>query len=294
MNRELSFEGLSVGEAQRACVPHLKDANIDDAVLEARMLLGYVLGGGPERVLVDRDEPLSDAQASALYTALMLRCRRVPMSQVLGQREFWSLPFKVTSATLTPRPDSETIVEAALDHVVSQPKSILDLGTGTGCLLMALLSEWKEAQGTGLDASLEALHVAMKNANDLQLAARVVLMQSDWTVEGWDQDLGGPFDVIVSNPPYIPAADIKGLDADVRDYEPRMALDGGESGLDAYRILSARAPHLLKPGGVVVFEVGVGQADDVASLLKEAGLQVLEKRADLGGIERAVVARENG
>lgn len=270
----------------------LKKAAIDEPVMEARLLVGFVLGGGPERVLACRDDPLTPPQATKLTDALTQRCGRVPMSQILGVREFWSLPFKVTSATLTPRPDTETIVEAALDHVAKPPKTVLDLGTGTGCLVLALLSEWKAAQGTAVDASVEAINIARENASALEYSNRVKLVQTDWTRDGWMSDLEGPFDLVVSNPPYIPSADIADLDADVRDYEPLGALDGGASGLDAYRILSAALRPLLSDGGVAVFEVGIGQGDDVAALMTQAGLDVLEQRADLGGIVRAVVGRK--
>lgn len=256
-----TFVGLSVGEAQRACVPLLKNAKIDEPVRESRLLLGFILGAGPERVLADRDETLTPNQQNQLADALMQRCARIPMSQILGVREFWSLAFKVTSKTLTPRPDTETIVEAALDHVTPSPKTVLDLGTGTGCLILALLSEWTSARGTAVDVSVEALKVAADNAESLGLRGRVKLLQADWTCEGWMEGLGGPFDVVVSNPPYIPSADIAGLDVDVRDHEPLGALDGGASGLVAYRVLCAALPFLLNDDGVVVFEVGIGQGD---------------------------------
>ncbi|MBL4613622.1 MAG: peptide chain release factor N(5)-glutamine methyltransferase [Magnetovibrio sp.] len=290
-SKDVMFNGLRVGEAQRACVSPLKDAGIDEPVLEARLLVGFVLGGGPERVLMDRDEMLSDTQASKLSVVLAQRSGRMPMAQILGVREFWSLPFKVTSATLSPRPDSETIVEAALNHVSIAPATVLDLGTGTGCLVLALLSEWKNARGTAVDVSAETLSVATENAKVLDLSARVKWLQNDWTIEGWMESLGGPFDVVVSNPPYIPSADIAGLDADVRAYEPLGALDGGVSGLDAYRILCAALPRLLTNGGLAVFEVGIGQGDDVTTLMEQAGLDVIEQRQDLGGIVRAIVGR---
>ncbi|OEJ66738.1 peptide chain release factor N(5)-glutamine methyltransferase [Magnetovibrio blakemorei] len=286
------FQNLTVGQAQRVCVPLLKDAGIDDPVFEARVLLGFVLGGGPERVLADRDEQLSLAQAKALAEALSQRCRRMPMAQIVGVREFWSLAFKVTSDTLTPRPDTETLVEAVVDHCVQPPKRILDLGTGTGCIVLALLSEWPSAVGIGVDASLEALKIAEENSRTLGLVERVAFVSADWTGPDWTHALGAPFDVVVSNPPYIPALDIEGLEPDVRDFEPRAALDGGEDGLDAYRAIVAELPTLLAPGGLVGFEIGIGQADDVAALLKGAGLDVVEQRADLGGVTRVVLGHK--
>lgn len=286
------FDGLTVGAAQRACVATLKDAAIDEPVLEARLLVGFVLGGGPERVLADRDETLTAEQASALKTALTQRCRRVPMAQITGVREFWSLPFKVTSATLTPRPDTETLVEALLEHVSDPPARVLDLGTGTGCILLALLSEWPDALGVAVDASADALAVAGENGAALGLAERAQFLHVDWNDEGWTQTLGGPFDVVVSNPPYIPALDIEALDEDVRTFEPRRALDGGEDGLDAYRLIVSQLSTLMTAGGVVGFEVGIDQADDVAALISDAGFELVQMRADLGGVARAVIGRK--
>jgi len=290
------FEFLTVGAAQRVCVAPLKDADIDEPVMEARLLVGFVLGGGPERVLADRDESLTSDQASALKTALTQRCQRVPMAQIIGVREFWSLPFKVTSATLTPRPDTETLVEGLLHHVSESPARILDLGTGTGCVLLALLTEWPDATGVGVDASADALAVAHENGEVLGLSSRARFVQADWNQELWAHVLtgswGGPFDVVVSNPPYIPALDIEALEADVRTHEPRRALDGGDDGLDAYRAIISQLNALMAVDGVVGFEVGIDQADAVAAMILEAGFELLEKRADLGGVVRTVIGRK--
>jgi len=291
-----SFAHLNVGEAQRVCVAFLKGSGIENPVLEARLLLGFVLGGGPERVLVDRDEHLTDQQATVLHEVVQKRRQHIPISQILGVREFWSLPFKVTPATLTPRPDTETLVEAVLEHMDRGGVRILDLGTGTGCILLALLSEWPGALGVGVDASEEALAVAGDNAASLGLekSARFVKAdwRTDWTGERWMEPLGAPFDLVVSNPPYIPAADIEDLEPDVRVHEPRLALDGGPDGLDAYRIIIAKLDRLLTPGGLVGFEVGIGQSGDIAALMSQYGLEVLEERNDLGGVARAVIARK--
>lgn len=290
------FESLTVGAAQRACVAPLKDADIDEPVMEARLLVGFVLGGGPERVLADRDESLSAEQAMALNAALSRRCQRVPMAQIIGEREFWSLPFKVTSATLTPRPDTETLIEALLHHVSTPPARLLDLGSGSGCILLALLSEWPNAIGVGVDASADALDVARENGEALGLGSRAQFVQADWSQEQWAQALvgswGGPFDVVASNPPYIPALDIDALETDVRTHEPRCALDGGDDGLDAYRAIIPQLSILLAVDGVVGFEVGIDQADDVAAMIVEAGFELLEKRADLGGVMRAVIGKK--
>ena len=282
----------TVDAAYRAAAKRLSDAGIDSARLDARLLLGRVLGGGGERVLAEGPRALSADEAQRLESLIKRREQREPMSHILGTREFWSLDFKVTESTLTPRPDTETVIEAVLENT-DNPQSILDLGTGTGCILLSLLSEWPDAQGVGVDASTEALAVAGDNAKALGLAARARFVDGDWSAPSGLAAVGGPFDVVVSNPPYIPARDIETLEADVRDWEPRQALDGGPDGLDAYRAIIDVLGALLKPGGLVVLEVGIGQADDVANLLGARGFGLLESRMDLGGIPRAVVARNN-
>lgn len=285
------MNAATVDQAFRAAWKRLESAGIDTARLDARLLVGRVLGGGAEKVLSEGARALSATEAAQLETLVNRRANREPMSHILGAREFWSLDFKVTSATLTPRPDTEILIATALDLASRPVRRVLDLGTGTGCILLALLSEWPDAQGVGVDASGDALAVARHNAETLGLAARARFTPADWRDEESLATLGGPFDVVVSNPPYIPAGDIAALEADVRDYEPRAALDGGADGLDAYRAIIARLDGLLAPAGLTVFEVGAGQASDVAALLSDAGFAVAERRRDLGGIERVVAAR---
>jgi len=207
------------------------------------------------------------------------------MSSILGRREFWSLDFVVTPDTLAPRPDSETLIEAVLAALPdrSAPLSLVDFGTGTGCLLLTLLSELPNAEGIGIDISRPALAIAGGNAKRLGLADRCRFLCSDWSAA-----LEGRFDLIISNPPYIPSGDIAGLEPEVARFEPLSALDGGADGLDAYRALAAQIPPLLKPGGIGAFEVGAGQAPQVAALLAEAGLTPRGIHRDLGGIERVV------
>lgn len=282
---------VSVDGAFQDAMKRFQAAGIDSARIDARLLLGLVLGGGAEQVLAQSGRNLTEAEAGQMEALVQRREAREPISHILGTREFWSLPFRVTAATLTPRPDTETIVEAALEGVAGPPKRVLDLGTGSGCILLALLSEWKDAHGLGLDASLEALDVAKENAATLGFAARAEFVLGDWNQPHWTRDLGGPFDVVVSNPPYILDGDVAALDADVREFEPRGALVGGPDGLDAYRAIIKGLPGLLTPGGLVVFEVGVNQAGDVSKLLKESNFVRIEQAQDLAGIERAVVAR---
>ncbi len=280
-----------VDQAFRAAWQRLEEAGIETARTDARLLLGYVLGGGAERVLAEKGRMLSADEAAQFETLVQRRLHREPISYIRGTREFWSLDFKVTNATLTPRPDTETLIEAVLDHASNPPATLLDLGTGTGCIVLALLSEWKECEGVGVDASAEALAVARENAQALGMETRARFVHADWNDAAWAQQLGGPFDVVVSNPPYIPEGDIAGLDEDVRGFEPLSALVGGADGLDAYRVILQSAPALVAPGGLLGFEVGINQAEGVAALMEQAGLTVMEIRKDLGGVERCVIAR---
>lgn len=284
--------GAEVDQAFRDAWNRLEQAGIESARTDARLLLGMVLGGGAERVLAEKGRALTADETTRFEALIQRRLAHEPVSQIRGTREFWSLEFKVTRDTLTPRPDTETLIEALLDHAPPAVANVLDLGTGTGCILLALLSEWPDAQGVGVDASLNALAVAQENAQVFGLEPRARFVHADWTHAGWTRDLGASFDVVVSNPPYIPGGDIAGLDKDVRDFEPLGALDGGADGLDAYRTIVNAAFNLVAKGGILAFEVGIGQAGAVADLMTDAGFKVLEKRKDLGGIERAVVAQK--
>ena len=209
-----------------------------------------------------------------------------PESRILGEREFWGLTFAVTAATLDPRPDSETLIETALTLLrnVSAPR-ILDLGTGTGCLLLALLHERADATGMGVDLSPEALGVASANAARLGLAPRASFHAGNWT-----ERLDEKFDLVISNPPYIRHDDIAMLEVEVREHDPMLALDGGADGLDAYRALARLLPDFLTQAGHAVIELGAGQADEVTSLFEMAGSSVLRVVPDLGNVPRALVA----
>lgn len=220
------------------------------------------------------------------------RMKREPMAYILGEREFWGLPFAVTPAVLVPRPDSETVIEAVLALMPDRgrPWRILDLGTGSGCLLLTLLHEYPVATGVGLDASPEALDVARRNARALGLVDRAILRPGDWRSPGWVDGIGGPFDLVVSNPPYIESDAIDGLMPEVGRHEPRLALDGGGDGLDAYRAITAAGPGLLAVGGYLVVEGGEGQVPEIEGLFVQAGLSPAGRWKDLGGIERVVAA----
>jgi release factor glutamine methyltransferase len=227
--------------------------------------------------------------AGKLEAMVARRLAGEPVDRIIGSRGFWTIELAVTPATLSPRPDTETIVRAARDmmtalHPADAPLAILDLGTGTGAILLALLDEFPDASGVGVDISGEALRVAEDNAVRLHLADRAAFIAG-----GWDAALGQRFDLVVSNPPYIPTAEIAGLDREVRDHDPHLALDGGADGLDAYRAILPLLPKLITDDGFAVLEIGFGQDQSVPALAVPAGLQVLEVRPDLGGVPRAVV-----
>ncbi len=274
----------------------LTAAGIDNARFEARLLMSHASGlSTGELISRGRDEaPAQIAESLRMLTAR--RIKREPMAYILGEREFWGLPFKVSPAVLVPRPDSETVIETAISllHDRMRPLRLLDLGTGSGCLLLALLREYPEATGTAFDASPEALAVARENAAALGVGGRVRWVEGDWRRPDWARDLPAPFDLIVSNPPYIEAATIAGLMPEVARFEPRLALDGGADGLEAYREIAAMAPRLLAPEGWILAEVGEGQVLAVTGLLASADLAPEAPRKDLAGIERVVVARKKG
>jgi len=276
---------MIISQALREATAKLAAAGIDSARLDARLLLAEALGVSGTWLFNHANDELADE--SAFATLIERRAKREPVSLILGRREFWSLEFTVTRDTLSPRPDSETLIEAILAELPdrSRPLSLLDLGTGTGCLLLSLLSELPAARGIGVDIDPDTLAVAKGNAERLGLSGRAEFVRSDW----W-QNISGRYDVILSNPPYIPSGEISGLDPEVAKFEPLGALDGGADGLDAYRRLVAGAGYFLAEQGVIAFEVGAGQARDVAALLAEAGFASRQARKDLAGIERCVVA----
>ena len=275
-----------IGALIQAAAARLQAAGIEAPTREARLLLGHASGLTPTRIMAYPEHAIDAATVAAFQHLVARRVAREPVARILGSREFWSLNFTVTPATLDPRPDSETIVEAALECLADKKSklSIIDFGTGTGCLLLALLSELPNATGLGVDRSEAAARVAAGNARQLGFADRARFIVGDWA-----NALAGPVDLIVSNPPYIPAGDIAGLEPEVREHDPLTALVGGADGLDPYRLLAPETARLLRPGGHVVFEVGQGQADDVARFGQAAGLVLREQRVDLGGIPRAVV-----
>jgi len=278
-----------LGEALRAAGERLARAGIDSPALDARLLLAEATGFAPPALALHAAEPLDPAAAEHFAALIDRRERREPVAYILGRRGFWTLDLAVTPATLDPRPDSETVIEAVLAALPDRaaPLRLLDFGTGSGCLLLALLAELPAATGLGIDRSPEALAVAAANAAACGLAGRASFRRGDWGA-----GLEGRFDVIVSNPPYIPTAEIDRLEPEVARFEPRGALDGGADGLEAYRRLAPDFLRLLAPGGLAALEVGHDQAAAVTALFAAAGMIPVGTRCDLGGYERCVLARQ--
>jgi release factor glutamine methyltransferase len=270
----------------------LTAAGIDNARFEARLLLAHASRLTIEQLVARGTDEAPAATVEALRTLTARRVRREPMAYILGEREFWGLPFKVTPAVLVPRPDSETVIEAVLSLMPDRGRAwrILDLGVGSGCLLLTLLHEYPKAQGVGLEASPGALAIAQENAERLGVAGRTTLKAGDWRQPAWVDALGGPFDLVVSNPPYIESAAVGRLMPEVSAHEPRLALDGGADGLAAYRVIASAGPKLVTSGGFLVVEGGEGQALEISTLFAGAGLRPMPPWKDLGGIERVVAA----
>ncbi|MDX2142295.1 MAG: peptide chain release factor N(5)-glutamine methyltransferase [Rhodospirillaceae bacterium] len=278
----------SVRQAVAETSAALQRANVDNPRLDARILLAHVLGADTNATFLRGDTILSVPQEAALAHVVKRRAAREPVSRIVGRREFWGLPFALSPHTLDPRPDTEVLVSAVLEHrglVASDKPRILDLGTGSGCILLALLKEWPQAVGVGLDVSFPALVTARKNAANLALAERSAFVCANWTAA-----LAGPFDVLVSNPPYLSQDDLSHLQPEVR-FDPHAALDGGSDGLDVYRAVIPGLTELCAPESLIAFEVGQGQASSVAAMLESAGFRVVEIRSDLASIPRCVVAQ---
>jgi release factor glutamine methyltransferase len=277
---------MTIGEALDRTARDLRAAGIERPEGEARILLEAASGRGRGQIIAFPEHALTEKQRVVLDAWVARRVAREPISRILGRREFWSLSFAVAPATLDPRPDSETLVSAVLARIPdrSRPLDILDLGTGTGCLLLALLSELPQAKGLGIDASGDAVATAEGNAEALGFAARAEFRLGDWA-----RDISAQFDVIVSNPPYIESTSIDGLAPEVARYDPRGALDGGRDGLSAYRALIPQAAQRLSPGGLLALEIGAGQGPAVRVLAMDSGLTDLGSAPDLAGIERCLL-----
>jgi release factor glutamine methyltransferase len=282
-----ALAGQTVDTARRRLTARFRAADVDSAELDARLLVGAALNLDLTGIITAASRKLTPDESNRLEAFAARRVNGEPVARILGQKEFWGLPLKLSTATLVPRPDTETVVELALEIIRAAPPRALriaDLGAGTGAILLALLHELPAALGVGTDISLEALRIARRNAADLGLASRAAFVACNYAAA-----LAGPFDLIVSNPPYIRSADIAGLSPEVRDHDPRTALDGGVDGLDAYRALVPQAADRLAPGGALVVEGGKDQSGPIEALMTAAGLSVQDPvKTDLSGIFRAI------
>jgi release factor glutamine methyltransferase len=276
---------------RRHAAERLRSAGIENAELDARVLIAHALGLDTAQVLA-AEGTVDGAGSSRLEECLARRLAGEPVARIVGKKEFWSRAFALSPEVLVPRPETETLVEAALGALPSRTAAwrILDLGVGSGALLAALLLELPQASGVGVDRSPGAISIARKNLQSLGLGARAALVRGDWAAA-----LVGPFDLIVTNPPYVASGDMAALPREVRDHDPIFALDGGADGLAAYREIVSQLPRLLAAGGVAVMELGPGQEAQVAALARSTHLLVNEPaHRDLSGLPRALVIHADG
>ena len=293
MKNPESFARQTVEATRRKLAAKFKAHEIDSAELDARILVGAVLGLDLTSLIAQARRSLTVDESRRLEVFAERRAAGEPVARILGFKEFWGLPLQLSAETLVPRPDTETVVELALEmwrgqHPLDRRIHIADIGTGSGAILLALLSEMPEAEGVGTDISLAALRTAKTNAARLGFAERASFIACNYTAA-----LSGPFDLMVSNPPYIRSADIPGLESEVRNFDPLAALNGGADGLDAYRAIIPAAAGLLGPAGALIVEAGLGQSGQIQGLMTASGL-TLERnpKADLAGVPRAVAGRK--
>ncbi len=276
-------------EAARALARRLAAAGCDTAELDARLLVAFAVTGDPSRYVMISRDPLDDGAAARLEALAARRAAGEPVARILGRREFWSRDFALSADTLVPRPDTETLVEETLAEIDRRagreaPLGLIDFGTGSGCILVALLAELPAATGLGVDVSVDALVTARLNA-----AANGVGDRARFVCGNWGEGISGDHDVIVTNPPYIRSEEVDSLATEVARHDPRRALDGGTDGLDAYRALLPHAKRLLRPHGILLAEIGHDQRAGVGGLAEAHGLHVERVARDLGGRDRVVV-----
>ena len=271
--------------AWKGAQARLKDGRIDSPSIDARLLLEVAANVSRTDILTEPYRVLPDDVVATYDAMIERRLRREPVSRILGRKGFWKIMLNVTPDVLSPRPDTEAILDVVLPAFeAGRPFEMIDLGTGSGAILLAVLAERPAARGVGTDISFEALAVAKENASSLELDNRAAFLRSEWAAGFGDQS----FDLVVSNPPYIPSADIDGLDPEVRDHDPRLALDGGPDGLEAYRLLAPEIMRILKPGGVFAVEIGWDQGPAVQALFQAAGFTDVKVVKDLGDRNRVV------
>ena len=283
------MNSMNLRTLRQDAIRRLRSAGIENAELDVRVLLAHALQWEPARVLAASEEPVGPAARSRFADAVERRAAGEPVARIVGVKEFWSRVFSVSPDVLVPRPETETVVEAALQALPDRDAAlrVLDLGVGSGALLAAVLLELPQAHGVGVDRSAGALKIARTNFEALGLGSRASLVLGDWSAA-----LGAAFDLVVANPPYVTSGEIAALSREVREHDPVQALDGGVDGLAAYRAIVPELARLLVPGGVAILELGAGQEGEVAALARSAHLLVNEPaRCDLSGRPRALVVR---
>lgn len=286
MASKLRFvSGMTLRQAVAVGAQALRAAGMEGALLDARLLLAHVIGGDRLSLARDTERTLKSSEIVDYSTLIDQRKERRPVSRIIGRKEFWSLEFAISDSVLDPRPDSETLISAALAQIPIENNNYLiaDFGTGSGCLLLAILMERPGAWGLGLDYSFSSVRQAQVNALNLDLHDRAQFVVGDW-----GDALSGSFDLILTNPPYVASAEVKTLEPEVRDHDPRLSLDGGEDGLYAYRAMGPQLCRLLKPEGSAVLECGFRQASQVGAILNSVGLRVFKVHRDLAGIDRCL------
>lgn len=267
----------------------LREAQVDSPVIDARLLVEAAAGVTRTDLITDPYRVLGEDQVDTLDAYVERRSRREPISHILGRKGFWKIMVQVNAHVLTPRPETEVIVDHALRAFTEGERfSMLDLGVGSGAILLAVLAERPAARGLGVDVSEDALAVARENAANLGLGARTALLRGDWAAGLADEE----FDLVVSNPPYVRTAELSGLEPEVRDHEPRLALDGGEDGLRDYRVLAPEILRVLKPGGLFLVETGAEQGAEVSALFHAGGAQGVGVLKDLSNRDRVVTGRK--
>jgi len=272
-------------------VQKLAEAQIENPRLEARLMFAEVLHRSPSEIF--QDISLTDEENKKVEAMLEQRLRHKPLDKILGHREFYKYEFKVSEDVLSPRPDTEILVENALEILKSITSAkILDLGCGSGCIIESLLKDLSFASGCAVDISGKALAIAKENADNLAVSERIRFVNAGWFDADFVTKIGDKFDIIVSNPPYIPSDDIKTLDREVKEYDPMLALDGGKSGYESYEQIAKIAPQLLQDGGYVLLEAGIGQAEKIADIFMLKGFKLLKIANDLSGIARCVILQK--
>jgi release factor glutamine methyltransferase len=270
----------------------LKQQGVNSYRIDALLLLCYCLSFTKEQVIFNSKFTLSLQQQQDFFSLIRRRSNREPISHIVGCREFFGIEFTVDSNVLDPRPDSEALIELVLERIVDKKShlNILELGVGSGCLILAILKNFPNSFGVGVDISDKALNIARQNSVLLDLSGRVKFLESDWfsSLKN-DTDLKNSFDLIISNPPYIPTNDIKFLQKEVRVFEPKLALDGGESGLDCYLQIAKDVKSFLKKDGILVLEIGQNQEQDIIRIFEGSGLKFVISKKDLAGIVRCLM-----